>query len=278
MLTQSHACLFDRAGLAARSDLDAAGYGALFAELEPVQTEFLRELASFRDPRYGWESDTLHNWSRAWEYAFMLHHIGRERARLGGAVRAIDFGSGSTFFPFAIARRGIDLICFDNDPVVVGDLRGALNAIDAAPGTIEVRQNGETLPCEDNLADIAYSVSVLEHMPNPVPIVQEIARVLKPGGLFVLTMDIDVEGSEGVSPAHFNQLRSDLETFFSWEFPERTVHPLDVLTSKNSPWPRPGERHVPGLLIRTKDRRLLPLVGGPNPGVLTVYACVLRRR
>ncbi|MDP9019180.1 MAG: class I SAM-dependent methyltransferase, partial [Candidatus Eremiobacteraeota bacterium] len=121
-------------------------------------------------------------------------------------------------------------------------------------------------------------VSVLEHMPDPVPIVDEIHRVLKPGGLFVLTLDLDVEGNSGVSPANFEKLRADLERRFTWEFAERTVHPLDMLTSKNSPYPRLGERKIPGLMLRSTSGALKPLIGGPNPGVLSIYGCVLRRK
>ena len=141
-----------------------------------------------------------------------------------------------------------------------------------------MRESAGELPIPAASMDAVYSVSVLEHMPNPVPVVAEIARIMRPGGLFVLTMDIDVEGATGVAAAHFDALRADVDHAFTWEYAERTIHPSDVLTSRTSPWPRPGEAHVPGLLYRTKDRRLVPLVGGPSPGVLTVYGCVVRRR
>jgi hypothetical protein len=101
---------------------------------------------------------------------------------------------------------------------------------------------------------------------------------VRPNGLLAVTLDIDVEGAEGVTPQHFERLRDELAARFTFEYPERTVHHLDVLTSKNSPWPRAGERHPRGLLWRTKDRRLLPLIGGPSPGVLSVYGAVLRRK
>ncbi|GAC1506233.1 MAG: hypothetical protein NVS1B14_11610 [Vulcanimicrobiaceae bacterium] len=270
---------FDRSGYAALSDLRSPGYPELFAFLETVQRGFLDRLSAFRDPKYGWESDTLHNWSRAWEYAFVLRHLKGEQQRCEPRrLQAIDFGSGSTFFSFAVARCGIDVTCFDNDPVVVSDLQAATAVLDCGGGSIKVEQNGRTLPCESGSADVAYSVSVLEHMPDPVPIVAEIARALKPGGVFILTLDVDIEGASGVPPAHFNQLREHLALEFAWVYPERIIHPQEVLTSKNSPWPRSGERHIPGLLLRDRSGGLHPLIGGPNPGVLTVYGCVLRRR
>jgi SAM-dependent methyltransferase len=269
---------FDRAGYAALSDMRADGYAALFAQLEAAQADFLAQVATFRDPGYHWGEDTLHTWGRAWEYPYTAYHVARERARKGAPFTVADFGSGSTYFPFALARLGADVTALDNDPMCVRDLQAAIGLVGAGEGRVRVLESGARLPCETASFDCAYSVSVLEHMPDPVPAVAELARIVRPGGLFVLTLDIDVEGAAGVAAAHFDALRRDLDAYFTWEFPERTIHPSDLLTSKSSPWPRPGERHVPGLLWRTRDRRLLPLFGGPAPGVLTVYACALRRR
>lgn len=269
---------FNRAGFAALHDLDAPGYKELFHQLERVQEEFLARLDGFADERYPWDRDTLHNWSRAWEYAYVLHHVRREIEKRNSRLSAVDFGSGSTFFPFAVARLGVDLICLDNDPIVAGDLEAATRCIDPSPGTLRVLQNDAKLPLESASADLLYSISVLEHMPDPVPIVEEIARVLRPDGLLILTIDVDVEGHSGVSVADFDRLREQIERLFTLEFAERTVHPMRMLTSMNSPWPRPGERHVPALLLRTKKKQLRPIIGGPSPGVLTVYGAVARRK
>jgi len=270
---------FDRAGFAALSDFRAGGYDEIFSQLEHVQTDFNAKTIAFRDPAYAWgPGETLRTWARAWEYAYHYHHVAREREKLSGLVTVADFGSGSVFFPFAVARLGTHVIALDNDPVCVRDMQGAAREVDAGTGSVEVRASGDMLPCETASIDIAYSVSVLEHMPDPTTIIAELARIVKPGGLFVLTIDLDMDGgASGVTPDHFYRLLDGLRTAFDWEFSDRAIHPLDILTSMNSPWPRPGEAHVPGLLLRTKDRKLLPLIGGPSPGILTIYACVLRR-
>lgn len=269
---------FERSGLAALSDYQSEGYKSLISQLEVVDREFLEKLPQFAHPGYKWHRDTLHTWSRAWEYSFMLHHVKLECVRQGRRLSIIDFGSGSVFFPFSIARLGNNVVCFDNDPVGVADLQSATQHVGTGSGSVEGRQSDEHLPIESASADLAYSVSVLEHMPDPVPIVDEIHRVLRTGGLFVLTMDLDVDGMSGVTPANFEKLRADLEKHFTWEFAERTVHPLDMLTSKNSPYPRLGEDKIRGLMLRTKTGAMKPLIGGPNPGVLAVYGCVLRRK
>lgn len=46
--------------------------------------------------------------------------------------------------------------------------------------------NGTSFPFSDNTFDHIYSISVLEHTDDPVAVLQEAARVLKPGGTFYL--------------------------------------------------------------------------------------------
>ncbi len=43
----------------------------------------------------------------------------------------------------------------------------------------------ESIPLDSASIDLAYSINCLEHLPNPQAAFTEIARVLKPGGLFI---------------------------------------------------------------------------------------------
>lgn len=48
--------------------------------------------------------------------------------------------------------------------------------------------DGKTFPFEDNSFDNAISTQVLEHVPNPYECMNEVARVLKPGGYLMLSV------------------------------------------------------------------------------------------
>jgi ubiquinone/menaquinone biosynthesis C-methylase UbiE len=45
---------------------------------------------------------------------------------------------------------------------------------------------GEDIPYPDTNFDIVFADNVLEHLQNPSLVFQEVARILKPGGLFLV--------------------------------------------------------------------------------------------
>lgn len=48
---------------------------------------------------------------------------------------------------------------------------------------------GEALPFRDNSIDIVVSLMVLEHVTNPQKVIEEVFRILKPGGVFFLACE-----------------------------------------------------------------------------------------
>lgn len=69
--------------------------------------------------------------------------------------------------------------------------------------------NIERLPFATRSLDLVVASEVIEHMPEPSRVIEEIARVLKPGGQLILTMPLDSH-----TPAHLNAL-SHAEEFRS---------------------------------------------------------------
>lgn len=270
---------FDRSGLVSCEAFAEEDYGAAFAELERAQASFLNRESAFRSPEYAWASDPLHEWSRCWEYPYVRHHL---RAAGGTAPgSALDFGSGVTFFPFVLARDGWDVICIDNDPIVTRDLTAAIQVEPSGPGSVRALLARGALPLADASLDAAYSISVLEHVPDPLSALAELARVVRSGGAFVLTVDIDLSGRAAIAPEPFSELLDACERYFVRTVPETTVHPLRVLDCFGGPFPRRRAAQVPGLMIRTKTGALRPLIGGPvaaEPVHLACYAAAFTRR
>ena len=173
------------------------------------------------------------------------------------------------------------MICADNDPVVARDLTAAAAVEPSGPGSVRALLVQDSLPLADASLDAAYSISVLEHVPDPLPALAELARVVRPGGRFVLTVDVDLSGGAALMPDAFAELLAVCERYFVRAAPETTVHPLRVLDCFGGPFPRRRAAQVPGLMIRTKSGTLRPLVGGPTapePVRLACYAATFTRR
>ncbi|MEO7040072.1 MAG: class I SAM-dependent methyltransferase [Candidatus Elarobacter sp.] len=265
---------FARSGLVALDGFEDPAYPAAFEECARAQTAFLAVEDAFRSAEYPWDRDALRQWSRCWEYPYVLAQL---RSRTPGAV--VDFGSGVTFFPFALARAGWAVTCVDNDPLVIHDLGRAA----AALGTLvhAVLNDGPVIPLADASADAVYSISVLEHLSDPLPVIAEAARILRPGGPFVLTMDVDLQGDGAIGPQPFDALLAACAEHFEPLQPEVTIHPRRMLDCFSGPRPRAHQPQVAGIMLRSRNGRLRPLIGGPiapDPVRLACYVATFVRR
>lgn len=95
-------------------------------------------------------------------------------ADLDGAVM-LDVGGGPGYFRDAFEAAGAAYVALDAD---VGEMSG-LGALH--PRT--VIGDGMRLPFADGRFDVCYSSNVLEHVPDPWRMAEEMVRVTRPGGL-----------------------------------------------------------------------------------------------
>ena len=213
----------DRNGLAALSDLKTEAWNGVFRSLEREQSDFLARQPGFRRPESTWPVDPLHTWSRVWEYPYVYHHLKRWRSgRAASAMpKVADVGSQVTFFPFAVARLGFHVLCTDIDPACETALEQAIKHVPHDPGSVAFRLASETtLPLEDEECDAVYCISTLEHIPRFEGTVREMARVLRSGGLLLLTIDLDLQGNAAIGPARYTELRDVLRESFRDATPE----------------------------------------------------------
>jgi len=229
-----------------------------------------------RNNEYKWPRDPLHTWSRCWEYPYIYHHLSKWRKSWNDqkAPTIIDVGSGVTFFSFTIARLGCRVSCCDIDPVCKDDLKTASKVISYSPGSIEFRLvHGTTLPYADAEADLVYCISVLEHIHEFKRTVDEMARILKPGGLLLLTIDLDLRGDSEIGVDRYRQLKVTLEEHFDYYHLPITIHPTDLLTSANGPYPilEPRGLHRIYFLF---NRQLKLIFTNKKVPLLRFYLCV----
>lgn len=103
--------------------------------------------------------------------------VGRYAELTGKTV--LDVGGGPGYFAQAFRRAGARYVGMDAD---LGELSART---EPEPGT--VLGSGMALPIRTGSIDVCYSSNVLEHVPDPELMADEMVRVTKPGGVVFLS-------------------------------------------------------------------------------------------
>lgn len=181
----------------------------LFRRLESFSDDFLQRNAEGIQAYGGkWYPDPLHHWARQWEYPFVFQRLKDQQK-----VKILDAGSGVTFFPFYLTQElNASVVCLDRDAEFADMLGGASEKMES---NVEfLRGPIQEIPAEDNSFDCGYCISVLEHTNDYANCVKELRRVIKPGGIFVVTFDLALRQGDGVDQQEARQLMNDLQSQF----------------------------------------------------------------
>jgi SAM-dependent methyltransferase len=105
----------------------------------------------------------------------------------------VDVGGGGGWFTAAFRARGAHCYLFEPDRAELGLRAGAVLA------------DGYWLPVRDGGADVTFSSNVLEHVPDPMGLIEEMLRVTRPGGLVYLSYCnwYSPWGGHEMSPWHY---------------------------------------------------------------------------
>jgi SAM-dependent methyltransferase len=119
-----------------------------------------------------------------------------EHAELDGRT-VVDVGGGGGWFTAAFRARGAHCYLFEPD-------LGELYLRTAAPVGAVVA-DGYWLPVRDGDADVTFSSNVLEHVPDPLGLIEEMIRVTRPGGLVYVSYCnwYSPWGGHEMSPWHY---------------------------------------------------------------------------
>lgn len=254
-----------------------------FRDLEEFSSRFI-ELHANTLSAYGrrWSTDPLHEWSRQWEYPFVSDVVSHYLEDQGAESAAVfDAGSGITFFPYFLAQRHpqIDLVCCDQDRSL-GPLFDQINTIES-PSPRFYSAGLENLKNSDGSCDVVYCISVLEHSRNEEKILAEFNRVLRPGGILILTFDISLDGEADIEPARAQWLLARIEELFESVANHPTIDNAigqpEIVTTLSvrreglsiPPWRHPWLSAARSILRGRIPRKLFK--------ALTVYAGVWRK-
>ena len=109
----------------------------------------------------------------------------------------LDIGGGPGHFTRAFRDRGARCVLVEPD---TGELR-----LRGAPPAGAVRGDGMRLPVKDATIDVTFSSNVLEHVPDPAAMLDEMIRVTRPGGVIYLAFTnwYSPWGGHEMSPWHY---------------------------------------------------------------------------
>ncbi|MCC5579830.1 methyltransferase domain-containing protein [Microtetraspora sp. AC03309] len=116
---------------------------------------------------------------------------------LDGAL-VVDVGGGPGYFADALRAAGARTVCVDCDA-------GEMRARDGAMPEGAVLGSALCLPLRTGSVDVCFSSNVLEHVPDPRVMADEMVRVTRPGGLIYLsyTSWFSPWGGHETSPWHY---------------------------------------------------------------------------
>ena len=129
-------------------------------------------------------------WDGSQRFLRLLHNLVPARLKhfdtIVGSWRdkiVLDLGCGGGFMSEALARKGAKVIGVDPSEAAIGAAQDHARqqglAIDYKVGS------GENIPLPDHSVDCVVCVDVLEHVAQLDRVLDEVRRVLKPGGTFL---------------------------------------------------------------------------------------------
>jgi SAM-dependent methyltransferase len=117
-----------------------------------------------------------------------------DRLKVGAGTSVIDVGCGAGRHSFEAFRRGADVVAFDMDAAELNDVDAILQAMQdqgEAPASAKaeaVKGDALDLPYEDGSFDCVIASEILEHVPQDDRAIEELVRVLRPGGRLAVTV------------------------------------------------------------------------------------------
>lgn len=223
-------------------------------------------------------ASTPEHWQKFWEEADTLDlddvygtdgRLVREITGLGDlhGKRILEVGAGTGRDAVALAKAGAEVLTLDYVP---GSLGLTVKAAGMSGVTVSpVCGDGTGSPFADNTFDVVFHQGLLEHFRDPLPMLQDNIRILKPGGRLV----VDVPQTFHYYTLGKRALIAINKWFAGWET-EFTIAELEALVRAEGMHVERcyGDWMVPGLwyravrkIILTRTGKKLPMFPEPIP-------------
>lgn len=137
----------------------------------------------------GYFDEVAQSWDRM-RKSFFSESVREKAYSLAGVEKgklAADIGAGTGFITEGLIKRGLKVIAVDQSPEMLREMRKKFpnsEALDLRLG------EAECLPLENESVDYVFANMFLHHVEDPPSAIKEMARILKPGGILVIT-DLD---------------------------------------------------------------------------------------
>ncbi len=147
----------------------------------PVATEGIAEQAGSAEFFSAFDAIREAENCEPYAYSDLIHGYSASQGK-----RVLDVGCGNGYVLSRYARKGADVTGVDLTAKAI-ELSRRRFELEGLSGDFE-QIDGVHLPYPDNEFDIVCSMGVLHHIPDPGPTVDEIYRVLKPGGKVIIML------------------------------------------------------------------------------------------
>ena len=120
--------------------------------------------------------------------------------------KILEIGTGKGHFALALAKRGFKFVSID---ISAEEQRIALLNLkySGLEKNAELRlENAEALSFPDKSFDVIFSINVFHHLQNPLKVLDEMVRLVRPPGKIVLS-DFTDKGLEIINACHTHEHR-----------------------------------------------------------------------
>ncbi|MFG0329397.1 MAG: class I SAM-dependent methyltransferase [Phycisphaerales bacterium] len=123
------------------------------------------------------------------DYRARADHLAAIVKRLTPAGVALDLGCGDGLFTHLVAQTGIIAAGVDVEPDAIEQARRCVAQAGPYPSESPrfVQSDGGPLPFPDESFNTIFMFDVIEHLPNPIGVLKDASRVLRPGGHLLVT-------------------------------------------------------------------------------------------